>query len=303
MTSPLRLLQAKDPIPTVIIEDSPNICTLISNHLDKHFPGRFAVVGQSDHVDRGAALIRQLRPELVLLDIEILDGTAFDLLDILSDMRGTFTVSFITTYDKYVRKGLEYGGVSFIDKPISVSEFVRGMTLAINHVLERQRLKQLWMEEMREHLLAELKGESPESVTHGGFTTKTNTDILPEDATNITVSAGSIAIRKRDAITEFVTIDDIVYCLAEGSYTELCCLGGTYTDSKPLKRYEELLTERGFVRISRRMLINPRHCTLARVSTNHFLITLPDGTELYAEGKHKELLDAQWQSIKNTPDF
>lgn len=301
MASVLRFLHPHDPIPTVIIEDSPNICTLISNHLERHFPGRFVIVGQSDDVDKGAALIRELRPELVLLDIDILGGTAFDLLDLLSDLRGTFTVSFITTFDKYIRKGMEYGGVSFIDKPISVSEFIRGITLAVNHVLDRQALKQRWTEEVKAQLRAEQRAAAyDETITDSIFRDK-NTDKTTDD-TSVSIKAGSIAIRKRDAVTEFVAIDDIIYCLAEGSYTALCCLNGTYTDSKTLKRYEELLTEWGFVRISRRMLINPRHCTLARVSTNHFLITLPDGTELYAEGKHKDLPDAPWQSVRNIPN-
>ncbi|MCU0428242.1 MAG: LytTR family DNA-binding domain-containing protein [Candidatus Kapabacteria bacterium] len=284
MTSALHSLPTEQPIPTVIIEDSPNIRALLADNLERHFPGTFIIVGESGRVNHGANIIRQVRPELVLLDIELLDGTCFDLLDMLDDVRSTFTVTFITSFDKYVRKGLEYGGVSFIDKPIAVKDFVHGITLAINNVRKRQTIKQQWQAEVTQRLKNELE------ATVG---------IMHSNGTNAPVKLSTITIKKRDGTNESLAVEDIIYCLADGSYTEVYCSNdNVHVDSKPLARYEDLLSRQGFVRISRSMLVNPLHCTISRVSNNDFLIVLPDGYEHYAEGKYREELAAQWKKYE-----
>ncbi|MFY8001377.1 MAG: hypothetical protein ACOVSW_22485 [Candidatus Kapaibacteriota bacterium] len=54
-------------VPTVIIEDSPNIRASIRTYLEKHFAHHIQIIGEGGHVDKSAAMIRELRPQLVLL--------------------------------------------------------------------------------------------------------------------------------------------------------------------------------------------------------------------------------------------
>ena len=53
-----------------------------------------SIIGQADSVDSGIKLIKQLDPDLVFLDVEMPDGTGFDLLQKLGPI--SFKVIFIT---------------------------------------------------------------------------------------------------------------------------------------------------------------------------------------------------------------
>ena len=44
------------------------------------------IVGEAEGVVSGAKAIRELNPEVVFLDIQMQDGTGFDLLDIIGDI-------------------------------------------------------------------------------------------------------------------------------------------------------------------------------------------------------------------------
>jgi two-component system, LytTR family, response regulator len=53
-----------------------------------------SIIGQADSVTSGIELIKQVLPDLVFLDVEMPDGTGFDLLQKLSPI--SFKVIFVT---------------------------------------------------------------------------------------------------------------------------------------------------------------------------------------------------------------
>lgn len=297
MVSDVQLLSIQgisvpSPVPTAIIDDSVHNRNLAKALLKKFFSEQITIVGEAQGVDSGVELVRSTRPELLLLDIDLHGRTCFEMLDMLSDIRGTFTVTFISSYEKYIRKGLEYGVVSFIDKPFVHPEFIRGINLGIRSVLERQALRQRLIEDLKIELQnknssldsSELLASKPEN---GSFSRNSEQELSNERATSIT-------IKRHDGADVTVMIDTILYCSADGSYTHIHCRENIeYVDSKPLKRYEELLAEHGFMRISRAMLVNPHYCRLLPMGNVDVLVVLPDGGEVYAEGKYREQILAQ----------
>ena len=83
---------------TLIIDDEYHIRDTLINMLEMNCPD-VRVVGQASGVVSGIAAIKELQPELVLLDIQMKDGTGFDLLYGLPSI--DFKVIFITAYDQY----------------------------------------------------------------------------------------------------------------------------------------------------------------------------------------------------------
>ena len=57
------------------------------------------IAGEADGVKTGLACIREHKPTLVLLDVEMRDGTGFDLLSFYG--RLDFKIIFVTGHDAY----------------------------------------------------------------------------------------------------------------------------------------------------------------------------------------------------------
>jgi two-component system LytT family response regulator len=78
----------------------------------------------------------------------------------------------------------------------------------------------------------------------------------------------------------FVKKTDILYCLAENSYTNVYLKGGRkVTISKHLKRVSEALPNNIFVRIHDSNLINLQHI-VRFVNDNHSCVLMSNGEEL-----------------------
>ena len=66
-------------IRTLIIEDEENNRIRLKNMIRDNFP-QISVVGEAEGVESGLEAIEKLNPELLMLDIQMGDGNAFDLL-------------------------------------------------------------------------------------------------------------------------------------------------------------------------------------------------------------------------------
>ena len=71
-------------ITAVIIDDIPEAITVLTADLETYCKN-IEVIGSANGVVSGAKAIKELNPDLVFLDIQMPDGTGFDLLEIISD--------------------------------------------------------------------------------------------------------------------------------------------------------------------------------------------------------------------------
>ena len=95
-------LQAKTALKTMLLDFSIEIC------------------GEATGVEDALKLIKTIKPDVVFLDIELTDGTAFDLLDRIIDI--DFKVIFVTGHDKFAVKAFRYHALDFLLKPIHPKE-------------------------------------------------------------------------------------------------------------------------------------------------------------------------------------
>lgn len=114
----------------IIIDDLSDARLAIKSDVEAYCP-TISVVGEAEGVVSGAKLIREVNPDLVFLDIQMPDGTGFDLLEITGTDR--FKVIFTTASDEYAIKAFKFSAVDYLMKPIDPDELISAVDKSINN--------------------------------------------------------------------------------------------------------------------------------------------------------------------------
>lgn len=108
------------PFKVIIIDDEPDAVISIELII-KEFCPDLEVVGKGNIIDRAWELIKELKPDLIFLDVDMPRGNGFDLLERFPIRK--FDVVFITAYSRYQEKAKAYGAFGYIHKPVDIDEF------------------------------------------------------------------------------------------------------------------------------------------------------------------------------------
>ena len=211
-------------ITAAILDDEVDGREAVQLAIEKYCP-EVNITGIYSTPAAGIAGIRELRPDLVFLDVQMPQMSGFDVLQELSPI--SFEVIFVSAYDQYAIKAIKFSALDYLLKPVDVDDLLQ----AIKKVKER-------------------------------LTQKGSSYQYQSVLNNIQSKSGKIeklAIPSSNGI-DFFNSGDIIYCRADGSYTTLIlkdkqsCLV-----SKNLKDFEQLLGESGFCRVHHSYLINLAH--------------------------------------------
>jgi two-component system, LytTR family, response regulator len=193
---------------------------------------------EASSVETGLTKIHSFQPDIVFLDVEMDDGTGFDLLRKLN--APTFQLIFTTAFNQYAMQAFKFSAIDYLMKPVDPIELSNSLSRANQNISQRNLHKQL------EVLMQQLPGKS--------------------------VQDAQIVLKDLDT-TYFVKISDIMYCMAEGAYTQFFI---RHSDpilvSKNLHSYEELLTPSGFIRTHHSCLVNPIHIKLYDRKTDSLVL-------------------------------
>jgi two-component system LytT family response regulator len=203
-------------IRAIIVEDEALSREILRNYLGKYCPN-VELLGEASNINEAYDLIQKFELDLVLLDVEMPFGNAFDLLEKVEDRR--FETVFVTAYDHYAIEALNSHASYYLLKPISIDELIK----AVNHVTEIKE---------RENDLQ-------------------NKILSPK----VTTAAGKITIPLQDGF-EVLDVNDIVFCKADDNYTEIHLANSKKLVSKTLKYFEMALSEYPFARIHKSYLVN-----------------------------------------------
>jgi two-component system, LytTR family, response regulator len=111
----------KRKIRSVVIEDERRARETLVKLLTKYCH-EVEVVGESDSVNGAIEIIKQTKPELVFLDIELIGGTGFDVLEHLKPY--DFSIVFTTAYEKYGEKTKQYSNSVMMFKPLGIEDVI-----------------------------------------------------------------------------------------------------------------------------------------------------------------------------------
>jgi two-component system LytT family response regulator len=123
------------PIPTVVLEDEERSLQVISS-LIRQLTSDIELVGSAGYVDKGAQLISNRLPQLVLMDIRLADGTGFDVLKKVESRN--FELIFITAHEGYAVDALRASAVDYLLKPIGIPEFEEAISRARARIDEKK---------------------------------------------------------------------------------------------------------------------------------------------------------------------
>src|SRR5690606_33431431 len=122
-------------IKTVIIEDETAIRKEIEWLLNKY--DDIDVVGTAGSVTQGVALMAEKQQDLLLLDIQLKDGNAFDLLSQIGETHAQLV--FITAYDHHAINAIKYGALDYLLKPVDEEELDQALERVRTGIAENQQ--------------------------------------------------------------------------------------------------------------------------------------------------------------------
>ncbi len=211
----------------LLIDDEANQRNAVKQLLRSFCP-LVQSIEEASGVKSGLQGIRDVQPDLVFLDVEMGDGTGFDL---MREIRNPdFQVVFITAHNKYAITAFQYSAIDYLLKPVDPAELKRAVDRAAVHV------KNSSLQEQLQVLMQQLSGIHNQ-----------DRKIVLKDIDN----------------TYFIKVSDVLYCEAAGSYTRFY-----FTNQQPilvsrnLKEYEEVLEGLGFLRTHHSFLVNPEKIKL-----------------------------------------
>jgi two-component system LytT family response regulator len=110
-----------NPIQILVVDDEPHCRDSLRFFLTNGCP-EARIVGEASSMKEAIEMITSLAPDLVLLDIDLGDGTGFDLLDHFP--KPDFKVVFTTGHDDFALRAFRYSALDYLLKPIDSEELV-----------------------------------------------------------------------------------------------------------------------------------------------------------------------------------
>ena len=204
----------------IVIEDELNVREGFIKLMNTFCP-EINVVGTADSVESGIEVINSSDFDTLFLDINLPDGSGFDLLYRLE--KRDFHVIFVTAYDHYAIDAFKISAVDYLLKPVSPDMLKNAISkIEVNNdITEEERLS-----------------------------------ILGEKLEKRFSQDEKIILKDADSM-QLVVISDIIYCEAEGSYSTFYLTSDRkIVTSLNLKEYERILKPYGFIRSHHSYLIN-----------------------------------------------
>ncbi len=252
-------------ITALLIDDDINLRNGMKGLLQMYAP-EIRIIGEADSVESGVEAMDRLKPQVVFLDIQLNDGTGFDILEQLASRNGKSSshIVFITAHEQYAVKAFRFSALDFLLKPVDPEELQKVIE-KIKKVLDRN-----------------------DDFAH--------IDLLLENIRKKVDNFKRIALSTAEGIHLF-EISDIIRCESEDNYTRFYLRNNKpVLISKTLKEYEELLAEHGFERIHQSHLINLAYLK-SYIKKDGGYVVMSDNSNLPISQRKKDRMQELLKSI------
>lgn len=225
-------------ITAILVDDEESARDVLENLLLRFCP-QVHLLGKYGHLEDAVPAIRELRPQLVFLDIEMPNYAGYEIVRFFPEIN--FHIIFVTAYDKYAIRAFEVSAMDYLMKPIDIQRLqtaVERVGVAVNLKQQAERMQ-----------------------------------LLDETLQTREVKRMAISDKGMQYVLDF---DAIIALEAQESYTILHTSEKRYVASKNLKHFERLLVgDSSFIRVHKSWIINLSY--LLNYSKSDLVINLKHG--------------------------
>ncbi len=205
-------------IKALIIDDEVLARDLLRHYLSKD--GRVEVIGECSNGFEGVLAIQELKPDLILLDIQMPKITGFEMLELIPDPP---VIIFSTAFDQYAIRAFEANAIDYLLKPYPYERVITALNKAIEKLNSKVNSSEI----------------SNLIETHDEDSGMLN---------RVVVKSG----RK----IQVIPVDSIYYVESQDDFVMIYCRDGHFMKQKTMRFFENHLDGEQFVRIHRSYLLN-----------------------------------------------
>lgn len=211
-------------IKTIIVDDEKPSREALVNYINEYCPA-IEIVSECKSAKTAFKSITEHKPQLVFLDVEMPNGSGFDLLKMFDTI--DFKVIFVTAFSDYAIQAFRFSASDYLLKPVKVSELIDAVAKVQKELTAMDSYQNI-------HLLLK-KLECPDEAS------------------------STLVIHHLKGF-EVIKTSDIILCKADGYCTNFLLVEhAKICSSKNLKYYEEILPNEQFMRVHNSYIINIKH--------------------------------------------
>ena len=263
----------------VVVDDEPTAREVVMTLLAEH--PTVQVVGQATNGNEAVQLVRQLRPDLLFLDIQMPDQDGFHVLEALGDdvPRG---IVFVTAHDEHATRAFDVHALDYVMKPFGRPRFRAAVTRALEGLRAMDALT-------LQRTLASIAADRADARPAGELAIGEPTSAADETAR--APAPRRIGVRNGSKIT-LVDIDAIDWVEASGDYARIHAGKHAYLVSQRMHALERLLESREFIRVHRSLIVSVKRIReLHRDADGGGTLVLHDGVRL-------RVARGRWESME-----
>ena len=235
----------------IIVDDEQHCINRLEGLLKNNHAGSIQTIASVNNVKEGVKAIKELKPDLIFLDVQLHDRTGFDLLRECGNIN--FKIIFTTAYDRFAIQAIKFSAIGYLLKPIDEDDLAEALNKLKETTVENTSL----MAQVIENNLSQ-----------------------PVKKKRLTIPTGNELL--------FLNIDEIVRCHSDVNYTTIYKKDKQkIVVAKTLKEFEELLADQDFFRVHNSDLINLAYIKSYNKGKGGSVV-LQDGTELEVSTRRKD---------------
>lgn len=215
----------RQKMKVLIVDDEILARELMKNYLAGM--GTVEVVGESANGLEAIKAVHELKPDVMILDIQMPKVDGFELLEVLEERP---QIIFATAFDQYAIKAFEANAVDYLLKPFSRERLLQALEKTAERIAAGSKLKDIASdEEPLKSLRAHLDHEA-----------RMLERVVTRLGTKITV----------------IPADKIWYLEAQDDYVMIWSELGNHLKEKTMKYFEAHLPAGQFIRVHRSFIVN-----------------------------------------------
>jgi two-component system, LytTR family, response regulator len=267
-------------IKVVIAEDEPLAAEALIEWVQAHAHLEF--VGHASDGLNAVTLCNEMKPDLLLLDINMPGQTGLQVARQLIGKKSSTSIIFTTAYDEHALTAFELHAIDYLLKPFSLERFNEAIEHAVNQRLVNQKnsiqddsqgTSSYDEETAQSELLARLDSSSLSGGNHEPLT--------------------RIMVRDQGKIFP-VKVELVEYLKSDTKYTAIAYQGRQFLVRLALHAFEDRLDKSRFLKLQRSCIVNLDFVeSMTPDEMSQYVVKMSDGSSFTASRDVSKLLRSQ----------